>query len=493
MKKPPCKIIKRISEYIFVAALIVAFIPVSGLAQEQKGKKLYDDWCASCHGYEGEGKGYAQEFTYPKPRDFASGTYKFRSTLPGEPPTDEDIKRIIIEGNPGTSMPAWKQFSEDELNALVDYIKGFDAEDFELPGDPIEIPKPPEVNNEIVEKGKKLFEKAKCWECHGGFARGSGKKARQEQKDDWGERIFPADLTHPWELRDGSRVEDLYRSITTGLSGTPMASYKDAYSDDERWALAYYLKSIQFKRKLGSALTAEKVENIPSSTEDELWDTVDYIDLPLSGQLMFEIRHFTPTLSNVRVRGLYTDSEVAIMLEWTDKNPNKGGDGFPPDAVRLQFPMKILAGAEKPYFYMGDKKNPVILWYWDAAEDHAAEFIAKGHEEKLISIKEQTDVKAVASYSDGLYRVLFTRQIDLKKEDDIAFALGKFIPFSVSVFDGLDWEQKEKNMASISVWYYLMLRPPTPLTVYVLPPFVSFAVLGLGITLHRKLNKKRQT
>ena len=491
MKKTQHTIIYGRLQYMVVVALIVTFLPIGGFAQEQKGKKIYDEWCATCHGYEGEGKGYAQEFTFPKPRDFASGTFKFRSTLPGEPPTDEDIKRIIREGNPGTSMPAWKQFSEDELNALVEYIKGFAAEDFEFPGEPVEIPKAPEVTDEVIKQGETLFVEAKCWECHGGSARGSGEKGRQDVKDEWGYKIFPADLTHPWELRNGSRVEELYRSITTGISGTPMASYKDAYSDDERWALAYYLKSIQFKRKLGSALTAKKVENIPTSTDDEIWNTVDYIDLPVAGQMMFAIRHFSPTMSNVRVKGLYTDSEMALMLEWTDKKPNTGDDGFPPDAIRLQLPIQIPTGAEKPYFYMGDKKNPVRLWYWNAAEDDASEFIAKGPEEQSISKQEQTDVKAIASYDDGLYRVLFTRQIDSTKKDDIIFTFGKFIPFSVAIFDGLNWE--EKNKASVSVWYYLMLKPPTPLEVYILPPLVSFATLGLGILLHRKLTKERQS
>jgi DMSO reductase family type II enzyme heme b subunit len=196
-------------------------------------------------------------------------------------------------------------------------------------------------------------------------------------------------------------------------------------------------------------------------------------------------------MSNVRVRAIYTDSEVALMLEWTDKKPNTGDDGFPPDAIRLQLPLQIPTGAEKPYFYMGDKKHPVRLWYWNADEDDASEFIATGPGEQSISKQEQTDVKAIASYEDGLYRVLFTRQIDTKEKDNIAFTFGKFIPFSVAVYDGLNREEKNKD--SISVWYYLMLKPPTPLEVYILPPLASFATLGLGILLHRKLTKERQT
>jgi cytochrome c oxidase cbb3-type subunit 2 len=39
-------------------------------------------------------------------------------------------------------------------------------------------------------------------------------------------------------------VSDIYRTITTGLSGTPMPAFKDAFPDDDRWALAYYILSL---------------------------------------------------------------------------------------------------------------------------------------------------------------------------------------------------------------------------------------------------------
>lgn len=489
MKKSKHKITKERLKSIALAVLILTLIPAIVSAQQKKGKALYDEWCAGCHGYEGKGEGYAKEFTYPKPRDFAFGTFKFRSTETGEPPADADIKRIIREGNPGTSMSAWKQFSDDELDALVDYIKGFAPENFEFPGERIKITKTPEVNDEIIKKGKDLYEKIKCWECHGRHARGSGEKVLQEQKDEWGYRIYPADLTHPWELKNGSSVEDLFISITTGIEGTPMSSYQQSMTDNERWALAYYLKSLQFKRKLSGVLRTERLQSIPSSTDDALWDSLDYIDIPLAGQLMFATRHFTATLTNVRVRGLYTDSEIAIMLEWDDKVPNKGNDGLPPDAVRLQFPVRIISSAEKPYFYMGDKENPVKLWYWNASDNFATELIAKGAEKDSIIKQEQEDVAAISRYSDGLYRVIFKRQLETRKEDDVMFTLGKFIPFSVSVYDGQNKE--EENKASVSVWYNIILEPSTPLRVYFLPPLASFAVLYIGILFHRKLKKNR--
>jgi DMSO reductase family type II enzyme heme b subunit len=467
---------------------LVLFLPAAVYPASEKGKQLYNDWCAQCHGYDGDGKGYADNFTFPKPRDFTSGTYKFRSTPSGEPPVDGDIIRSTRVGNPGTSMPGWNRFSDTEVQAMVDYIKGFEEETFEFPGEPIEIGKAPAVTDELLERGKELYDQAKCWECHGKLGRGDGEKGWQKNKDDWGNKVFPADLTHAWELRNGSTVEDVYKSISTGFDGTPMASFQDAYSEEDRWALSHFVVSMQTTRKFGSAISVQKVKDIPTSTEGELWDTVDYIDIPIAGQVIFEPRHFSPTITNMRVRGLFTDTEMAIMLEWTDKKPERGSDVLPPDAVRLQFPAEIPSGAEKPYFFLGERKNPVNLWYWSASDNQAVEFNAKGQAEDSMIRQKNSDIESLSSYRDGLYRVLFKRTLKTDDPDDIPFELGTFIPFSIAVFDGQNNEQK--NRAVISAWYYIMLEPPTPINVFILPPVVSLAVLGIGISLRRKLLKK---
>jgi cytochrome c oxidase cbb3-type subunit I/II len=39
-------------------------------------------------------------------------------------------------------------------------------------------------------------------------------------------------------------VTDIYRTISTGLSGTPMPSFHDSFPDADRWALAYYILSL---------------------------------------------------------------------------------------------------------------------------------------------------------------------------------------------------------------------------------------------------------
>src|SRR5262249_9782525 len=129
------------------------------------GKPLYMERCAHCHGETGDGKGVSASVVYPKPRDFTSGTYKFRtrheSPQGGKLPEDEDIFRSISEGLHGTSMPAWNTFfNKQQIWQLTQYIKTFSSSfKDDKPGPKLdfggEIPSSPAS----IAKGKEHFEK----------------------------------------------------------------------------------------------------------------------------------------------------------------------------------------------------------------------------------------------------------------------------------------------------------------------------------------------
>ncbi len=468
-----------------ISIVLIMSLPAVALPQE-RGKILYDQWCSQCHGEKGDGKGYATDFVFPKPRDFTRGIFKFKSTGSGEPPLDSDIIRTIREGNPGTSMPGWKRFSDDEVKALVDYIKKFAPPDvFETPGTPVKAVTPSGSKEKLIALGKEEYQKAKCWECHGQAGRGDGEKGWQEKyKDDWGNRIYPADQTSPWEYRHGADVKDVFITISAGLDGTPMTSYGDTVSEEKRWALAYFVKSEQQIRNLGLAFRVKKVDVIPSSTDDPVWQNVDYLDLPMAGQVIFDPRDFIAPITNARVRGVYTGSELAVMVEWTDKQPNKGDDGNPPDAARIQFPAKAPEGAE-PYFFMGDKKLGVNIWQWKASDNLGVEYNASGPAN--LTQQEKQNVTAVSSRTDGRYRIMFRRALDTGDKNETVFQTGKFTPFAVTLYDGRNGEQDNKG--AISAWYYMALEPPMPLKVYVLPPTAFLVFLGAGFMLHKKVKK----
>jgi mono/diheme cytochrome c family protein len=92
---------------------------------DQAGVKhgLYREHCAHCHGVSGDGRGPTALFLNPYPRDYRLGLFKFKSTERAVKPTDDDLRRILIEGIRGTAMPSFKLLPEDEVEALIEYVK----------------------------------------------------------------------------------------------------------------------------------------------------------------------------------------------------------------------------------------------------------------------------------------------------------------------------------------------------------------------------------
>jgi len=212
------------------------------------GERIYLENCAACHGDKGDSKGPQADKLKTKARDFTGGIYKFRSTPSGSLPLDQDIFKTISRGVRGTSMLAQLQLSEQERWAVVRYLKTFSKRfKEEKPGQAIAVSPAPSANPKLVALGKSKYEEAGCAQCHGSAGKGDGPSA-QGLKDDWGNLISPSDLTLK-PFKSGSTPEDLYRTLSTGLNGTPMPSYAAAFSANERWALVSYVLSIATREK----------------------------------------------------------------------------------------------------------------------------------------------------------------------------------------------------------------------------------------------------
>jgi mono/diheme cytochrome c family protein len=84
---------------------------------------LYRRHCAHCHGISGDGHGPTAAILNPYPRDYRRGLFKFKGTYPAAKPTDEDLRRVILNGVPGTAMPAFALLPRDEVEALAEYVK----------------------------------------------------------------------------------------------------------------------------------------------------------------------------------------------------------------------------------------------------------------------------------------------------------------------------------------------------------------------------------
>jgi cytochrome c oxidase cbb3-type subunit III len=84
-------------------------------ARERRGERLFQANCAFCHGADGTGKNWIGQFMEPKARDLT--TYTPQSMPPLL------LRRIVRDGLPGTSMPAWRSvLPPADIDAVSAYV-----------------------------------------------------------------------------------------------------------------------------------------------------------------------------------------------------------------------------------------------------------------------------------------------------------------------------------------------------------------------------------
>lgn len=208
-----------------------------------EGRALYSRYCASCHGDVGDGRGEAALALRGHPRAFTTGVLAFRSTPSGELARLEDVVRTITVGLPGTEMPAWDRvLSEAERQAVARYVLSLSPRYADtLPAEPVVIPREPRDDDASRRRGQVLWQRFRCAQCHGEEGRADG--VSQRLLDDWGQPIRAADLSRG-VYKSGRSGRDLYRTLVTGLTGTPMPAFADLIGPTETWDLVHYVQSL---------------------------------------------------------------------------------------------------------------------------------------------------------------------------------------------------------------------------------------------------------
>jgi DMSO reductase family type II enzyme heme b subunit len=497
-----------------------------------EGKRVYNFRCSPCHGVKGDGNGPVAATLEPRPRDFTGGNFRFRTTKTGEVPKDEDMFRTITRGIPGTAMPSWATLSADDRWQVIYYVKKlsgwFDDEEFspyrEEAG--LKLGDPPPRTEEIVREGEKLFkeEGANCIVCHGIHGRGNGTGSDAQKKNAKRERLWPRDLTKFWRYKNGSRVEDIFRTLTGGLTGTPMPSsleslHKTDPAQDEykRWAIAYFVESLFEKYDEDKRiLEVVKVDGkLPTDAKDPAWERADEIAILLTGQLTFRPRWQTPAIDFIRVRALYNDEGIALRLVYNDRTRSTvhespevwtTADTYPEldvtkfpfeqstyrDAVAIQFPVKDFTGAKRPYFIYGSQADAVHLLRYEADKGVApkgvgpkavgptfqsvsdrlgslphngvVEYNAKGRKKLKAQPDEEQQARGTGVFDDGQWQVVFQRPL-VGGKGDAKIAPGAYIPFTLMAWDGGNGESGLQQ--SVSSWYSLKLVTPISARVYI--------------------------
>jgi mono/diheme cytochrome c family protein len=108
--------------------ILCVFVSITCSAQGvEAGKTLFGTYCQTCHGPNGDGNGPAANELTLKPRSFALAAYKFDTDADWQKGTDTDLADVIRKGpavfGGSPLMPGWSQFSDNEIQSLIDYIR----------------------------------------------------------------------------------------------------------------------------------------------------------------------------------------------------------------------------------------------------------------------------------------------------------------------------------------------------------------------------------
>jgi mono/diheme cytochrome c family protein len=277
---------------------------------------LYREHCVHCHGINGDGGGPIASLLNPYPRDFRPGIYKFKSTTRGAKPTRSDLKKIIVAGMPGNSMPSFRLIPDEDLEAIVDYViylsvrgelerrlirKGIDADDLEIAPTfagisqawreseqkLVQVPTVPEfvmdsrhvqeddqAIRRSIARGQELFlsPMTSCATCHGPHGRGDG---LSKDYDDW---------TKEWTSQAGVHPADLVRLKPMLKAGALVPRYilpRDFSHGAFRGGgdpESLYLRISQGIE--GTSMPAIKLADRPDGvgmTKEQVWDLVNFV------------------------------------------------------------------------------------------------------------------------------------------------------------------------------------------------------------------------
>jgi len=181
------------------------------------GEKIYQQECAECHGEQGLGDGpQVSQLSVPAATLGLSDLARLYSPA--------DWYTIVTQGNMEKFMPAFSNLSDRQRWDVVAYAMSLSVPD------------------EQVAQGNLLYQE-NCITCHGPTGSGDGSASGDLA-------TAPTDLTQQSFMVRKSATS-LYQAISIGLS-PDMPAFADKLTEDERWALVGYLRTLSYASQQAS-------------------------------------------------------------------------------------------------------------------------------------------------------------------------------------------------------------------------------------------------
>lgn len=246
-------------------------------------------------------------------------------------------------------------------------------------------------------------------------------------------------------------------------------------------SLGYAQESVSVRATL---LTGGVPVDDPSAA---VWSSAPPATFPMSPQVHWQNRIQEVTVKDVIVRALHDGTQVAVLVEYTDPTQD------PDDAAALEF----MVGDKKAHFAHGQpmlqvEGGPVNIWFWKNKTGKAIDMSAKGF--GTLKSQEHQDVTAKGVYSNGTWKVVFSRKLLTGHADeDVQITAGQFMSISFAVWDGRKdavGELVEKgSQKAVSSWWYFRADAPPDYSGYMYAAIAAALGLGFQFVLIRKLKK----
>ncbi len=246
-------------------------------------------------------------------------------------------------------------------------------------------------------------------------------------------------------------------------------------------SLGYAQESVSVRATL---LTGGVPVDDPSAA---VWSSAPPATFPMSPQVHWQNRIQEVTVKDVTVRALHDGTQVVVLVEYTDPTQD------PDDAAALEF----MVGDKKAHFAHGQpmlqvEGGPVNIWFWKNKTGKAIDMSAKGF--GTLKPQEHQDVTAKGVYSNGTWKVVFSRKLLTGHADeDVQITAGQFMSISFAVWDGRKdavGELVEKgSQKAVSSWWYFRADAPPDYSGYMYAAIAAALGLGFQFVLIRKLKK----
>ena len=251
----------------------------------ESGRPIYDEKCAPCHGEGGLGDGF-QADQLPRPPAALVSTGVIQEAAPVEWFT------LISRGDLERFMPPFNSISERQRWDVIAYVYSL------------------ATPAELVTQGEQLYQE-NCAACHGENGKGAGPQSSGFANQ------MPNFTDLEWIAETSN--QELQMAIADGISPN-MPSFSETLTEDQRWAIVSFLRSLTFVDQSVSAeptdLPFAESPETPEGTEEPTPMSETSEAGLVTGELVLFPGEDSPTDLVVHLRG-FDDMQETISLSTT--------------------------------------------------------------------------------------------------------------------------------------------------------------------------------